>query len=321
MAFIFFTRPKYSPMRTALYVAIISIGCSAASVATAQDDHMGPNSPASKITPIYGPAREALQPIRDMLITAKVLEKLQQFLTPLRLKDNITVQTSECGPPTQGRHYSFIPYESGKPVTVCYELVQLMVRMAPPEYDVLGHALVTREMAIEGPFVQEVLHDVVLAVFDQLQVPVWGNIDDAADNVAALSMMYFGSSVALKAILGSANFLQKIDQSITDQKDKRGHVTGYSYDAAYLSDIRAPMLQRYYNLLCMALGKDPVLFSTLIALPPRPPTDLEFSWDKAQHCRGVYLEAADGFKQTILDKYVDHVLLDQIKTVDWFATP
>lgn len=265
-----------------------------------------------------------LRPIREALVNAKVLERLKRFLAPLRLKDKITVQTAECGPPTAGRHYSFVPYQPGKPVTICYEFVQLVMALAPADashYGLLGQALVTREMAIEGPFVQEVLHDVALAVFDQLKIPIWGNVDDAADNGAALSMMYFGSGVALKSILGSAYFLQTIDDAITRKANEKGEVVGRAYDLTYLADVRAPMLQRYYNLLCVAVGKDPVLFSSLIAFPPAEPTSLTFSWDKAQKCSSVYQEAADGFKQTILDKYVDKNLLAQIASTDWYAAP
>jgi hypothetical protein len=320
-------------MKRILCAAIIAVASICffmqANPGIAQVNHLKPNpwSSPSKITVVYGPAGDKLTLIRDMLVKAKVLERLQVFLAPLHLKKNLVVQTAECGPPTQGRHYSFMPYEPGKPVTICYEFVQLVVEFAPQltaqttRYGLLGRALVTREMAIEGPIVQEVLHDVALAVFDQLEIPIWGNTADAADNVAALSMVYFGKDVALKSVLGSAYFLQQTDDAITARKNQSGQVVGHTYDLTYLADVRPPMLQRYYNLLCMAVGSDPVLFSALIAFPPNNPGQLEFSWQKAQECRAVYQEAADGFKQLILDKYVDKSKLAQIKNVNWFSAP
>jgi hypothetical protein len=309
--------------------AIISVAaiCFSTSIDTTRAQERGQPKPtawadASKITPVYGPASDELRPIRDALVAAKVLERLQRFLAPLRLKQNLTVQTAECGPPAAGRHYSFVPYQRGKPVTICYEFVGLIMAVAPDAYvDAIGQTLVTRDMAIEGPFVQEVLHNVALAVFDQLDIPIWGNLDDAADNVAALSMMYFGNGVALKSILGSAYFLQKADEAITRQTNQQGQVVGHVYDLTYLADVRAPMLQRYYNMLCVAVGKDPLLFSSFIAIPPAKPTALTFALDKAKDCGFVYREAADGFTQTILDKYVDKTMLAQIANTDWYAAP
>jgi hypothetical protein len=277
-----------------------------------------------KVVPVYGPASDALAPTREALVNNKVLEKLQQFLSPLRLQDNIVVQTAECGALAHGRHYSFVPYQPGQPVTICYEFVASAAQLAPdPKKEfahLFSHALVTREMAIQGPFVQEVLHDISYAVFDQLRIPIWGGLDNAADNVAALAMMYFGADVALKTILGTGDFLTRADYAITASKNKNGQVVNV-YDITYLNDIRAPMLQRYYNMLCVALGKDPVLFSPLIAFGNETPGYAQFTWDKALDCRGVYQEAADGFNRLIMQKYVDKNLLDRIRYVDWFAAP
>ncbi len=290
--------------------------------AAQNDTHLMPNPWAGKLTIVYGPASPKLQPIRDMLIKAQVLERLQRFLSPLRLKKDLVVQTAECGSLQRGEYYAFVPYVPGKPVTLCYEFVQVAQIFAPYSYDLLaGQTLVSREMAIEGPIAQEVLHDVALALFDQLDIPVWGREEDAADNVAAMSMMYFGKDVALKSVLGSAYFLKQLDDALTAVKNQNNQVVGHSYSMRYLAGIRPPLLQRYYNLLCMAVGNDPITFSGLIAFPPNKPTDYTFSWDKAQECQGVYHEAADGFKRLILDKYVDQSKLAQIKNVNWFARP
>jgi hypothetical protein len=275
-----------------------------------------------KVVPVYGPASDAMAPTREALVNSKVLEKLQQFLSPLRLQDNIVVQTIECGLQPMGRHYSFVPYQPGQPVKICYEFVAAAAELAPqPDKDphVFSHTLVTREMAIQGPFVQEVLHDVAYAVFDQLRIPIWGGVDNAADNVAALAMMYFGTHVALKTILGTGDFLTRAELLITARKNQSGQVVNV-WDIPYLNDVRAPMLQRYYNMLCVALGKDPVLFSPLLAFGNETPTFVQFTYDRAQDCRWVYEEAADGFDRLIMQKHVDKDLLNRIRYVDWFAT-
>src|SRR5262249_42345519 len=151
---------------------------------------------------------------------------------------------------------------------------------------VVGQALVSREMALVGPFVQEVLHNIALAGIEILEVPVWGRVEDAADNVSALLMMQFGAEGALKTVPGSAYFLNAVNRVIVSKKDAKGNPIS-SYTLAYLGDIRPPMLQRYYNLLCMAVGKDVVLFSSLVALN-REPSKLELSWEKAMDCRFDY---------------------------------
>jgi hypothetical protein len=48
----------------------------------AQGGHLTPSPWAdiSKITINYGPASDELRPIRDLLVNAKVLERLQRFL-------------------------------------------------------------------------------------------------------------------------------------------------------------------------------------------------------------------------------------------------
>ena len=124
----------------------------------------------------------------------------------------------------------------------------------------IGPNLITREMATVGPFVQHVLHETALAVFDNLEVPVWGRLHDAADYSAAFLLFQFGPDVARKTIFGTAYFLNQWDSTI-----REGQIT----DVNYLGDIRPTVRQRYYNLLCIAVGKDPIGFSSFIALGRR----------------------------------------------------
>jgi hypothetical protein len=317
-------------MKCTACVATISLALGSLAIladrAMAQD-HLKPSpwADTSKIKINYEMPGAALRPIYDTLHQRKVLERLQRFLSPLLLKSDIEVKAAECGVPADGRFYSYVPYERGKPVIICYEYVQLIEKLAPEKTDkseswgVVGQALVSREMALSGPFVQEILHDVALAALDQLEIPIWGKVEDAADNVAAFIMMQFGTDVALKTVLGTAYFLKEANKLIVTKKDKNGKpVISYDYD--YLGDIRPPMLQRYYNLLCMAVGKDKVAFSTLIAVN-RDPTELEFTWEHALDCGEDYQKVLGAFKQTILDKHVDQGLLAQLKAIDWLADP
>ena len=156
---------------------------------------------------------------------------------------------------------------------ICYEYIKLIEDFAPEvkqtaSWNVFGRWLVSREMALVGPFVHEVLHNVALAALETLEIPVWGRVEDAADQVAALLMLNFGTDVALKTMIGNAYFLYRVNQAIVSKKDQQGNpINSYTYD--YLGDIRPPLLQRYYNMLCMAVGKDTVLFSPFLVLDDR----------------------------------------------------
>jgi hypothetical protein len=63
-----------------------------------------------------------------------------------------------------------------------------------------------------------------------------------------------------------------------------------------------------------------VLFSSLVALN-REPSMLELSWRKAMECRSDYRQVADGFRVTILEKYVDPELLKEVRATDWLKRP
>jgi len=213
----------------------------------------------------------------------KVLETLQVFLSPLKFP--ITVKTSECG-----SYYA--PYKMGDAVTICYEYVDLIESVMPGEKGPrssdpnqpdmfkylgrIGPILVTREMATVGPFVQHLLHEVSLAAFDNLDAPVWGRKHDAADYAAAFLLLQFGTDVARKTIFGTAFFLNQWDSVI-----REGQMT----DVNYLGDIRPTVRQRYYNLLCIAIGKDPIGFSSFIAIG-RPVTPVDMPGGRIGHCRG-----------------------------------
>jgi len=233
---------------------------------------------------VYEPPKKAeYAPILERLRQRKVLETLQQFLSPLKFP--ITARTAECG-----AYYA--PYKPGGPITICYEYVDLIESVLPgekgprsPDPDMqdmfknlgrIGPILITREMATVGPFVQHVLHEVSLAVFDNLEVPVWGRRHDAADYAAAFLAFQFGTDVARKTIYGTAYFLNQWDSVI-----REGQIT----DVNYLGDIRPTVRQRYYNLLCIAIGKDPVGFSSFIAVG-RGNTPIDLPTRRIAHCRG-----------------------------------
>jgi hypothetical protein len=269
------------------------------------------------------PKKASYGPILERLQKRKVLETLQQFLSPLQFP--LTVKTAECG-----AHYA--PYKAGGPVTICYEFVDLIESVLPGEqgprspdptmqemFKTLGRIgpnLITREMATVGPFVEHVLHETSLAVFDNLEVPVWGRLHDAADYSAAFLLFQFGPDIARKTIFGTAYFLNQWDATI-----REGQIT----DVNYLGDIRPTVRQRYYNLLCIAVGKDPIGFSSFIAVG-RPNTPVDLPTRRIAHCRGSltgeaaytsdYEKVRRAFTTTILPQ-LDKEKLKKVQGTKW----
>jgi hypothetical protein len=259
-----------------------------------------PSSPGGMIDIAYDDAPPPLRTIAADLKNARTLEQAQQFLSPLVLKKRLLLKAASCD------GHSFRPYQADGPVTLCYEYVQQVLATLPKSGDdgVLGTMVVSRSAMIAGPIVEEVLHDVALAVFDIQEVPVWGRAEFAADNVAAFLMLQFGTDVAMKSILGTARFLNTTENSI-------------SYSVAYLGDIRPTVRQRYYDLLCIAYGSDDVKFGMFTAYN-RPALVADLPNGRLQNCKDEYAQLKSAFVRTIMPL----VNLDRAKEVlaqKWLA--
>ncbi len=230
------------------------------------------------------PNNPAFRLYYEELKRRKVLEELREFLSPLRLPRKVLVKTDECGanPPT---------YESGKPIIVCYEHIAQLVKLAPAA-DKQGR--LSRENAIIGAFVQYVLHELSHAVFDLLEVPVWGREYDAADNLAAFVMLQFGKGLAVRTLTATLWFLEASERPWTD------------IDFARAS---SPEAQRFYNYLCIFYGGDPDTFADIARA-----TLLKTS--RAASCAHEYQELSYAFRKTILP-HIDPDRLQEVQSREW----
>src|SRR5262249_23337881 len=133
-----------------------------------------PQPAAAQQSPINiayeAPTDPKLQPIYERLKQRAVLEELQTFLTPLRLPRQFTVRTAQCGTVS-------LRYVPGGPATVCYEMVDAVTTL------IAKHTKDDdfRQTVIIGAFIETVLHETAQAIFDILQIPIWGRERDAAD--------------------------------------------------------------------------------------------------------------------------------------------
>jgi hypothetical protein len=280
--------------RAALALALI-LPALCVTPATAQYQATGPGQQSSPDTQpdltnsqvdiaYVEPRDPAFAPIRERLMRRRVLEQLQQFLSPLRLPRKLMVKVDQCG---ATRHV----YEPGGPAVICYEYVALVERTAPKQSPPSG---LPREAMVVGAFVQAVLSEAARAVFDILEIPIWGREEDAADKVAAFIMVQFGREVALKVLIGAAWYFEASDR-VWSQTD--------------FASVYSPEAQRFYNYLCIAYGADPATFRFLIDgnVLPR---------DRARRCAGEYFDLRRAFIKTIVP-HVDQALLRKVQSAHW----
>jgi hypothetical protein len=237
------------------------------------------------------PKDARFRPVYDTLKKRQVLEQLRAFLSPLRLPRKLMVKVDQCGNP--GTHY-----KPGGPVTICYEYIDALERSAPDVRLRIGGTVFTKEDALVGSFVHVVLHETARAVFDILEIPVWGREEHAADRAAGFIMFQFGDKIAYRTLVGTSWFLAQSSVAIG------GMPTG---DFSYVRGLDGETLQRFYNTLCTAIGGDPAKFDFLKkTLPER----------RAQNCRWEYLQLARSFNDTIMP-HVDRELLAKVRAVEW----
>ena len=77
--------------------------------------------------------------------------------------------------------------------------------------------------AREAAYLMVALRAVTPAIFDILQVPVWGRRSDAADRLAAFMMLQFGEEFALNALKGSMIYLSQSDSGLWQSEKRNRH--------------------------------------------------------------------------------------------------
>jgi hypothetical protein len=96
---------------------------------------------------------------------------------------------------------------------------------------------------ITGATIATLLHETSYGLFDTLDIPIWGRLEDAADRLSAFLMVQFGEDIARSAFSGFTNYLIWT------------HVTPTDTD---LQATLPPQMQRYYNVACILVVGNPV---------------------------------------------------------------
>jgi hypothetical protein len=234
------------------------------------------------------PSNPAHQPIYGLLKERRVLERFKEYLAPLRLPRSLLLKLDGCNGEANAWYE-----ESEHAVTVCYEYIDGLMRNAPKETTPAG---VTPQDAVVGPTVEVFLHEMSHALFDLLKVPILGREEDAADQLAAYNMLQLGKEEARSAIAGVAFMYGREAQ-------------GQKLQLEHFSDVHGVSAQRFYNLLCLAYGADPVLFADVVQMGYLPKS-------RAEDCADEYKQVDYAFKK-LISPSIDQTLQKKVRSKKW----
>jgi hypothetical protein len=220
------------------------------------------------------------------------LEKLQKFLSPVRLPETLRISLAEC----DGEADAF--YEDAE-ITICYEFIDELIKNMPQEKRPSGVAPID---TVIGPVFEVSLHEFGHALFDMLELPVFGREEDAADQVAAYILLQFGESEARRLIAGTA-YAYHMDETKTDPCRSMED---------YANEHGTPA-QRFYNVLCIAYGADTKMFADIVSEGYLPKARAEF-------CEEEYEQVQDAFDELVLP-HIDMALAEKLLDTKWLREP
>ena len=218
------------------------------------------------------------QPVYRLLKQHRVLERIRDLLSPVRLPQRLLLQTTDCGISNA--------FSNEDSVTVCYEYVNDIWKNAPAQPTATGIAPID---TVIGPLLDVFLHEAGHAIFASLQIPVLGREEDAADQFSTYLMLKFDKDEARRLILGSAY----------QYKGDLASPTVTINQQTFANEHGTPA-QRFFNLLCAAYGSDPILFADVVEKGFLPE-------DRAVGCKREYLQLAHAFA-TLIGPHIDSKL-------------
>ena len=225
------------------------------------------------------------RPIYETLKRQRVLEEFKDVLSPYSLPHKLTLRLQGCDG-IENAWYDDEDYS----VTVCYEYLARVARDAPRVTTAAG---VTPEDALIGPTAEVFLHEFAHALFDLLNIPVLGREEDAADMVAAYTLLQFGPKFARSAVGGVAYMyhMQANDKPLS---------------AAVAAEDHPLTQQRFFNLLCLAYGADPKTFGDVVEKGYLPKA-------RAENCEIEYAQIEYAVK-TLLRPHMNKVQVKKVRT-------
>jgi hypothetical protein len=224
---------------------------------------MGASAPQGDIFQVAyeEPEDPAAKGVHDELKAARTLEAVREFLRVVRLPRPVRLAFADCGD-----DYNAFYDPDTSTISVCYGLVGDLRRLAAGPSRPAG---VTPESAVRSSLAYIFLHEAAHALFDQLQTPILGREEDAADILATVVVLQLDDQDVREMVMGVAWLYTQEGGDVA--ADANG----------YLSDVHLLPEQRKFNLVCLAHGARPALFADALASG-------YLTADRAESCQEEY---------------------------------
>lgn len=245
------------------------------------------------------PEDPRLAEVAASLRSMKVLERLQTLLSPLRLPRRLPLKLSGC----DGESNAWF---DGEGITVCYEYMRDAVVAARKRS---RPASLSPTDAVAGAFFDVFLHEVGHAIFHFLDIPILGREEDAADQVAAYILLSFGREESYKLIIASAFFYADQVGASSVRRLNRKLLLARAKSHA---DVHGTPAQRLYNVMCIAYGADPKLFSPLVESGALPK-------ERADGCADEFLQVQRAY-WTLIRPHIDPELAKAVMQQQWLPS-
>jgi hypothetical protein len=235
------------------------------------------------------PENPAHERLRALLMEARVLEQVQEVLSPFLLPKLLPISFESCEGESEARYL----YSEAR-IKVCYEYVDDIWKDAPTETTAAG---VTPIDAIVGPLADVFFHEFGHALVDLHQIPILGREEYAADTISAMLMLSLGKDEARRLILGAAYWY-------TDDLE-----TAVTLKPTELSSVHGTPHQRFFNLLCLAYGANHQMFGDLVEKGYLPE-------ERAEDCKSEFQQAAHAFN-LLISPHLDQSLASKVLRKRW----
>ena len=243
----------------------------------------------SMIRVAYMPSQKYAK-LRTELREMKILERLKQFLSPLRLPQTLGLRTEQC----DDVNMFYRPLDST--ITVCYEFIVVAQKIA----DLAATKGAPRDVVLYGGIIGGLLHEAGHAVFDILRVPVLGREEDGADQIASFIALQFQPEIAKVVIQGTAHMLRLLGGPDVDKAN---------VNSIAMADEHGSASQRFFNVFCIAYGRDPATYYEIALSVKIPP-------ERLANCANEYRDVELAFAKTVLP-YVDQQKMAKVQAINW----
>jgi hypothetical protein len=264
-----------------LLLTAVLLALPATPLSAQNQKNLRPNRVTFQYVPAVTPEhREIEQTLKER----RVLERVAEMFSPFRLPQRLTLRAMPC----DGDVNAY--YEDGE-IKVCYEYLEVLLKRVSKAEPPSG---TTRRNLLIGALADVFFHEFGHAVFEMLEIPVFGREEDAADQFSAYLMLQFARNDARQLIAGAAFWFVN------------EHQEGTPPGLSDYADEHGLPAQRFFNYICLAYGLDSKAFAAA-------KSHGKLTEDRAEWCNGEYKQVERAFRRLILP-YVDRQMLAKLRT-------